>query len=51
MSKTASWRNGYCESGLADKRVQADTIDFWRVAISDAGVPDRLLANADTAGK
>jgi len=33
MSKTASWRKGYCESGFADKRVRADAIDFWRVAI------------------
>lgn len=46
MSKTASCRNGYCESGFADKRIHADTVDFWHVAISDDGVPDRLLANA-----
>lgn len=51
MSKTASWRNGYCESGFADKRDHAEAIDFWRFAIRDAGLSDRLLANADTAGK
>jgi hypothetical protein len=39
MSKSASWRNGYCESGFADKRVRAGTIDFWHVAISDDGLP------------
>ena len=51
MSKTASCRNGYCESGFADKRIHADAVDFWHVAISDAGLPDRLLANADTTRK
>src|ERR1700751_3609811 len=44
-------RNGYRESGFADKSGHADAIDLWRVAISDVGLPDRLLANADTAGK
>ena len=37
MSKTASWHNGYCESGFADKGVRVDAIDCWRVAIDDAG--------------
>lgn len=37
MSKTASWHNGYCESGFAGKRVHADAIDCWRIAIDDAG--------------
>jgi hypothetical protein len=39
MSKTASCRNGYCESGFADKRIHADAVDFWHVAISDDGLP------------
>jgi hypothetical protein len=39
ISKTASWRNGYCESGFAGKRVHADAIDFWRVASVTAASP------------
>jgi hypothetical protein len=46
MSKTASWRNSYCESGFADKRVRADTIDFWRVATADAGRPDQIAVKS-----
>jgi len=37
MSKIALWHNGHCESGFAGKRVHADAIDCWRVAIDDAG--------------
>jgi hypothetical protein len=51
MSKTASCRNDYSESGFTDKRIHADAIDFWRVAISDAGLPERLLVNADAVRK
>jgi hypothetical protein len=51
MCKTASCRNGYCESGFADKRIHADAVDFWRVTISDVGLSDRLLANADATRK
>ena len=51
MSKTASCRNDYSESGFTDKRVHADAVDFWRVAISDAGLPERLLVNADAVCK
>jgi hypothetical protein len=51
MSKTASCRNDYSESGFTHKRVHADAIDFWRVAIRDAGLPDGLLVNADTVRK
>lgn len=51
MSKTASCRNDYSESGFTDKRVHADAIDFWRVAISDAGLLDGLPVNADTVRK
>jgi hypothetical protein len=42
MSKTASCRNDYSESGFTDKRVHADAIDFWRVAIGDAGTARRV---------
>jgi hypothetical protein len=31
--------------------IHADAVDFWHVAISDAGLPDRLLANAVTTRK
>lgn len=49
--RPASWRNGYCESGFASKRIHTDAIDFWRVTISDDDLPDGLLANAGTADK
>lgn len=42
MSKIASWRHGYCESGFDDKRVHADTIDFWRFAIKFESFRKRL---------
>jgi hypothetical protein len=51
MSKTASWRNGYCESSFVGKRDHADAIDCWRVAIGDAEQFDGALANAGAAGK
>jgi len=45
MSKTALWHNGYCESGFAGKRVHADAIDCWRVAIDDAGPAGQVAGN------
>jgi hypothetical protein len=41
MSKTASSRKRYWDSGFVDKRLRANAIDFWRVATDDAGQLDK----------
>ena len=51
MSKTALWHNGYCESGFGGKRVHAMPSIAGVSPSTMPGLPDRLLANADTAGK
>ena len=47
MSKTASWHNGYCESGFVGKRVHADAVDCWRVAIDDPGPAGQVAGKCD----